>query len=53
MAVLAACAATTDMKKEGLNDTAKFFKHLHFLTGLHNLLRDKILEAKKDTFFES
>jgi hypothetical protein len=42
-----------DVKKQGLDDMAKFFKHQLFLAGLHQNLREKVLEAKKDTFFES
>jgi hypothetical protein len=56
-AVLAIRAATgvaaAIVKKEGLDDLAKFFKHQLILTRLFNHLRDMVLDAKKETFFES
>jgi hypothetical protein len=49
----AGSAPIADVKKEGINDMAKFFKHQLFLAGIHNHLWDKVLEVKKDTFYQS
>jgi hypothetical protein len=54
MATVRLAGATPDQAKlEGMKDMAKFFKHQLFLAGLSDNLRDKVLEAKKDTFTES
>jgi len=54
MAAVRLAGATPDQAKlEGMKDMAKFFKHQLFLAGLSDNLRDKVLEAKKDTFTES
>ncbi len=49
----AAGAAAADIKKEGINDMALFFKHQLFLAGIKEPIRDRVLEAGKDTFQES
>jgi hypothetical protein len=49
----AAGAAPADIKKEGINDMALFFKHQLFLAGIKEPIRDRVLEAGKDTFQES
>ena len=41
------------MKTEGIRDTEKFFKHQLFLAGLNEMLRIKVMEANKDTLYES
>jgi hypothetical protein len=48
-------AATTvnQAKAEGMADMGKFFKHQLFLASLSDGIRDKVLEAKKDTFAQS
>jgi hypothetical protein len=40
-------------KTEGMNYMAKFFKHQLFLAGLSDSLRNKVLEAKKDSLAQS
>ncbi len=53
LAVIAATGTTqADVKIEGLDDVTKFFKHQLFLASLLENLREKVLEAKKDSFFE-
>jgi hypothetical protein len=49
----AAGAAPADIKKEGINDMALFFKHQLFLAGIKEPIRDKVLEAGKASFQES
>jgi hypothetical protein len=53
MAVIRAAigAAPADIKAE--TDAFKFIKHQLFLAGLKDGIRDKVLEAAKDTFTES
>jgi hypothetical protein len=46
-------AAAADLKVEGINNAFKFIKHQLFLAGLKDGIRDKVLEAAKDTFTES
>jgi len=54
MAAVRLAGATPDQAKlEGMKDMAKFFKHQLFLAGFSDNLRDKVLEAKKDSFAES
>jgi hypothetical protein len=50
---LMAGMTTADIKAEGITDTFKFIKHQLFLAGLKDGIRDKVLEAAKDTFTES
>jgi hypothetical protein len=49
----AAVAAPANVKAEGISDAFKFIKHQLFLAGLKDGIRDKVLEAAKDTFTES
>ncbi len=42
-----------DVKIEGINDMALFFKHQLFLAGIKEPIRDKVLEAGKASFQES
>jgi hypothetical protein len=49
----AAGATEAEVKAEGISDTFKFIKHQLFLAGLKDSIRDKVLEATKDTFTES
>jgi hypothetical protein len=49
----AAGAAPDDIKKEGINDMALFFKHQLFLAGIKEPIRDRVLEDGKATFKES
>jgi hypothetical protein len=49
----AAGAAPADVKKEGINDMALFFKHQLFLAGIKEPIRDRVLAAGKATFQES
>ena len=49
----AAGAAVGDVKKEGILDCEKFFRHQLFLAGLKDDLRQKVMEAGKDTLRES
>jgi hypothetical protein len=49
----AAGAAPADIKKEGINDMALFFKHQLFLAGIKEPIQDKVLEPCKATFQES
>ncbi len=54
MAAIRLAGATPDQAKlEGMNDMAKFFKHQMFLAGLKDSVRNKVLEAHKDTFTQS
>jgi hypothetical protein len=55
MAVIRAAvgAAPADIKAEGVSDAFKFIKHQLFLVGLKDGIRDKVLEAAKDTFTKS
>ncbi len=54
MAAVGAVAPTVaEAKAKGISDTFKFAKHQLFLAGLKDGLRDKVLQAKKDTFNES
>jgi hypothetical protein len=46
-------ATAADIKAEGVSDAFKFIKHQLFLAGLKDGIRDKVLEAAKDTFTES
>ena len=41
------------IKKEGIQDSEKFFKHQLFIAGLREGLRDKIMEAGKTSIQES
>jgi hypothetical protein len=50
---IAAGANEADVKAEGINDAFKFIKHQLFLAGLKDGIRDKVLEAAKDTFNKS
>jgi hypothetical protein len=52
-AVRKAAATVAKAKAEGIADMAKSFKHQLFLAGLSDNVRDKVLEAKKDTFAQS
>lgn len=49
----AAAAAPADVKKEGIRDMEKFFKHQLFIAGLKEDIRAKVMEAGKDTLQES
>jgi Retrotransposon gag protein len=53
MAAVRARAAAADIKAEGINDAFKFKKHQLFLASLKDGIRNKVLEAAKDTFTES
>jgi hypothetical protein len=54
MAVVCLAGATVDQAKaEGIKDMALFFKHQLFLAGIKESIRDKVVEASKDTFQES
>jgi hypothetical protein len=44
--------AQADVMNEGLYDMAKLLTHQLFLAGLCKNLREKVLKAKKNTFFE-
>jgi hypothetical protein len=50
---IAAGATEAQVKAEGINDMALFFKHQLFLAGIKDSLRDRVLEAGKATFQES
>jgi len=50
---LAADAAAADVKKEGIQDSERFFKHQLFLAGLKDDLRHKVMEAGKERLRES
>jgi hypothetical protein len=50
---IAAGATEAQVKAEGIKDMALFFKHQLFLAGLKDSVRDKVVEAGKDTFQES
>ncbi len=50
---IAAGATKAEFKAEGISDAFKFIKHQLFLAGLKDGIRDKVLEAAKDTFTES
>jgi hypothetical protein len=50
---IAAGATEAEVKAEGISDAFKFIKHQLFLAGLKDGIRDKVLEATKDTFTES
>jgi hypothetical protein len=50
---IAAGAIEAEVKAEGIFDAFKFIKHQLFLAGLKDGIRDKVLEAAKDTFTES
>ena len=50
---IAAGATEAEVKAEGISDAFKFIKHQLFLAGLKDGIRDKVLEAAKDTFTES
>jgi hypothetical protein len=50
---IAAGATEAQIKAEGINDMALFFKHQLFLAGIKDPIRDKVLEAGKATFQES
>ena len=46
-------APPADVKKEGIKDAEKFFKHQLYLAGLRDELRGKVMEAGKATLQES
>jgi hypothetical protein len=48
-----AAATVAEAKLEGITDMGKFFKHQLFLAGLSDILHEKTLEAKNDTFAQS
>jgi hypothetical protein len=50
---IAAGATEAEVKAEGINDMALFFKHQLFLAGIKDPIRDKVLDAGKATFQES
>jgi hypothetical protein len=50
---ITAGATEAEVKAEGISDAFKFIKHQLFLAGLKDGIRDKVLEAAKDTFTES
>jgi Retrotransposon gag protein len=50
---IAAGATQDQVKAEGVSDAFKFIKHQLFLACLKDGIRDKVLEATKDTFTES
>jgi hypothetical protein len=50
---IAAGATEAEIKAKGVTDAFKFIKHQLFLDGLKDGIRDKVLEAAKDTFTES
>jgi hypothetical protein len=50
---IAAGATEAEVKAEGISDAFIFIKHQPFLAGLKDGIRDKVLEATKDTFTES
>jgi hypothetical protein len=50
---ITAGATDAEVKAEGISDAFKFIKHQLFLAGLKDGIRDKVLEAAKDTFTES
>jgi hypothetical protein len=53
-AVRAAVGANpANVKAEGITDSFKLIKHQLFLAGLKDGIRDKVLEAAKDTFTKS
>jgi len=47
---IAAGATEAQIKAEGINDMALFFKHQLFLARIKDPIRDKVLEAGKATF---
>jgi hypothetical protein len=54
MAAVRLAGATVDQAKaEGIKDMALFFKHQLFLAGIKDSVRDKVVEAGKDTFQDS
>jgi hypothetical protein len=52
-AVRLAGATVAQAKAEGIKDMALFFKHQLFLAGIKDSVRDKVVEARKDTFQDS
>jgi hypothetical protein len=52
-AVRATAPTVAEAKAKGISDAFKFVKHQLFLAGLKDGLRDKVLQAEKDTFNES
>ncbi len=50
---IAAGATEAEVKAEGINDMALFFKHQLFLAGVKDSLRDRVLEAGKADLQES
>jgi hypothetical protein len=46
-------ATEAEIKAEGVTNAFKFIKHQLFLAGLKDGIRDKVLEAAKETFTES
>jgi len=50
---MAGGATEAQVKAEGINDMALFFKHQLFLAGVKDSLRDRILEAGKNSLQES
>ena len=51
--VAGAAPDPVDVKKEGIKDAEKFFKHQLYLAGLRDELRGKVMEAGKETLQES
>ena len=49
----AAAADRTEIKAEGIKDAEKYFRHQLFLAGLRSELRNRVIEAGKDTLRES
>ncbi len=52
-ATIAAGTTEAEVKAEGINDMALFFKHQLFLAGVKDSLRDRVLEAGKADLQES
>ena len=50
---MAGGATEAQVKAEGINDMALFFKHQLFLAGVKDSIRDRILEAGKNSLQES
>jgi len=50
---IAAGATEAEVKAEGISDAFKFIKHQLFLAGLKDGIRDKVLEAAKDTLLKA
>jgi hypothetical protein len=52
-AIRAAAQTVQEAKAKGITDAFKFVKHQLFLAGLKDGIRDKVLEAAKNTFIDS